>query len=69
VKIKSLIKEDITLKKFKKCFSDIQNLKIVNKNFSQILRDTEFEWDIINKIRQEIVRKYEIFKKKLEKIK
>jgi hypothetical protein len=51
MKIKLFIKENITFKKFKKCFGDIQNFKNVNKNLSQIFRDTEFERDIINKIR------------------
>jgi hypothetical protein len=69
IKMKSFIEKDITFEKFKKCFGDIQNLKNANKNLLQIFRNTEFERDTINKIRQEIVRKYEIFKKKLEKIK
>jgi hypothetical protein len=51
MKMKSLTEEDITLKKFKKCFDDIQNFKNANKNLSQILRDTKFERDTINKTR------------------
>jgi hypothetical protein len=51
MKIKSLTKENTTFEKFKKYFDDIQNFKNINKNLSQILRDTEFKRNIINKIR------------------